>query len=189
MNDITIVGVTGSKGAGKGTVASQYIKHGYIELSFAKGVKKAVSEMFLWPYEMLLGDTDESRQFREIVDDWWSKKLGRIITPRIVLQEFSTDIMRNTFHRDIWLLIVEREIYEHVKRGNYKFVISDLRFFNEHFWIRKFLNNKIIRVIRPSIQTDDSHESEASWSTMDCDIELINDSSIEDLCVKVDSML
>ena len=186
---VTVVGIMGNKGSGKGTIANRFVEHGYIELSFANAVKKAVSNIFSWPFELLLGNTEESRIFRETEDLWWSKKLGKRITPRIILQEFATNTMRNNFHQDIWLLTVEREIYDYEKLGQTKFVISDLRFENEHSWIRTFLNNKIISVTRPCNQSYDIHESETSWLSLSRDYELVNDSTIEELNIKVDEII
>lgn len=186
---VIVVGIMGNKGSGKGTIANRFVQKGYIELSFANAVKKAVSNIFSWPFEMLKGDTEESRLFRETEDFWWSEKLEKRITPRIILQQFATDIMRNKFDQNIWLLTVEREIYNYEKLGQRKFVISDLRFENEHSWIKSFSNNKIISVSRPNKIDCDNHESETSWISLERDYDLINDSTIEELYSKVDEII
>ena len=42
--------------------------------------------MFGWDREMLEGDTEESRDWREKVDPYWSTETGNPITPRLILQ-------------------------------------------------------------------------------------------------------
>ena len=98
-----IVAICGFQGSGKDTLASILIeKYGYKKLSFAGAVKDVASVVFSWDRKMLEGDTKESREWREKVDEWWSKKLGLPnLTPRYILQQFGTDLFRNHFHKDI----------------------------------------------------------------------------------------
>jgi hypothetical protein len=200
--EIDIVGVCGSKGSGKNTIADHLFKHhGYMEISFARTVKKIVSELFGWQYKMLLGDTEESRIFRETIDEWWTLKLGMgNITPRFILQHIGTDVMRNHFHPDIWLLTVEKRMYDIMKEfGNNKFVIPDLRFMNEFKWIKSFPNAKVISVHRGEVpeyyddirnghveNVDGVHISEITWMTFKEDYCIHNNSTIDELCKTID---
>jgi hypothetical protein len=96
---------------------------------------------------MLEGNTDLSRHFREKVDPWWSKRLDiKEFTPRYALQYIGTDVMRNHFHKDIWLACVERKV-EHLLENNKKIVITDVRFKNEVELIQQ-LNGEIWHVQR-----------------------------------------
>ena len=126
-----IIGLVGFMGSGKGTVGSILQERGYLPESFASGVKDVTSVMFGWPRRMLEGDTDESRNFRESPDPFWSDKFNRNFTPREALQKVGTECGRDIFHKDFWVLNLEHKIN---KSKNY--VITDVRFPNEIEWIQ-----------------------------------------------------
>lgn len=138
-----LIGVVGFIGSGKGTVADILVnKKDFTKISFADSVKDATAAIFGWPRGLLEGDTDESREFREKKDEWWSEKTGKHITPRNMLQLIGTEAGRDVIHPDVWVLSVERKI------GMYKnVVIPDVRFPNE----MKFIQNMggfVVRVRR-----------------------------------------
>lgn len=123
-----IVAICGVIGSGKNTFAKAFIDNGYIDVSFAENLKDAVSAIFGWDRTLLEGDTKESREFRETVDVFWSEKLGKDITPRFILQNYGTDIMRKYFHDNIWIYSLEKKI-NNIKSD--KIIITDCRFPNE----------------------------------------------------------
>lgn len=127
-----IVGFVGFIGSGKGTAGDILKEIGFEKQSFAGPVKDVVSVMFDWPRHLLEGDTEESRQFREQYDPFWSKKFGYEFTPRMALQTIGTEVGRDTFSPNIWIDILEKKIDKH---KNY--VITDVRFANEMKWIQK----------------------------------------------------
>ena len=123
-----ILGVTGFIGSGKDTVADYLCTfHGFKRVSFAASLKDAVSAVFGWDRELLEGSTKTSREWRELKDEWWSKRLGMDITPRWVLQYWGTDVLRNHFHSDIWVASVENKL----RQSTDNIVITDCRFANE----------------------------------------------------------
>ena len=86
-------------GSGKDTIADHLIQeHQFKKISFADKLKESVATMFDWDRTMLDGQTDESRQWREKPDEYWSKEVGKSITPRFVLQKFGTECMRDNFY-------------------------------------------------------------------------------------------
>jgi len=127
-----IIGICGLIGSGKGTVADILVEQGYKKVSFADKLKDGVATVFGWDRAMLEGDTDESRAWREQPDEFWTAETGRTITPRIVLQEFGTDCMRDGFYDGVWVSLLKKELVENP--GNY--VIPDVRFSNEQNMIR-----------------------------------------------------
>ena len=82
------------------------------KLSFADKLKDGVASVFGWDRDMLEGDTDRSRIWREKADDFWSNETGKEVTPRLVLQLFGTDCMRNGFFDGIWVSPVKQKILE-----------------------------------------------------------------------------
>lgn len=131
-----VIGVCGLIGCGKGTVADFIVSEaGYQKISFADALKDGVAAIFGWDRDMLEGDTVDSRAWREIPDDFWTKEIGQPVTPRLVLQLFGTECMRQGFHEDIWVNIVKKKILDNPDTN---FVIPDARFKNEISMIKSF---------------------------------------------------
>jgi len=123
-----IVGIIGLINSGKSTVASILVEdYGFTKVSFADTLKDAVASIFGWPRELLQGDTEESRTWRELTDDYWSNVMGHPVTPRWVLQHIGTDVMRDHFHKNIWVHSLLKKLNDSSKN----YVISDVRFCNE----------------------------------------------------------
>ena len=185
-----IIGICGLIGSGKGSVADILVdEHNYKKVSFADKLKDGVSAVFGWDRQMLEGDTDESRKWREQKDQFWTQETGEEITPRLILQLFGTDCMRNGFFDGIWVSLVKQELLKN-KQKNY--VIPDVRFENEAKMIRS-LGGKICQVRRGpdplwfrlykdlgEIPTD-VHKSEWAWANIQMDYILSNDTTLDNL--------
>ena len=185
-----IIGICGLIGSGKGTVADILVEeHSYEKLSFADKLKDGVSSVFGWDRQMLEGDTDGSRKWREQQDEFWTKETGEAITPRLILQLFGTDCMRNGFYDGIWVSLVKQQLLNN-KDKNY--VIPDVRFENEAKMIRS-LGGRICQVRRGpdplwfrlykdlGQEPTDVHKSEWAWANVQMDYILANDGTTEDL--------
>ena len=184
-----LIGVVGLIGSGKDTVSKRLEqKHGFRRDSFAKSLKDAVSAMFNWDREMLEGNGDDSRQWREQPDEFWSKKFGKTVTPRWVLQHFGTEVMRQHMHDAIW---IDSCLSRYDGQPT---VISDTRFQNE---LKTIKENKgqIILVKRGELPTREqmqdkgAHKSEWDWMGWNFDHVIDNDGSREDLYKKVDDLI
>ena len=133
MDSKSLIGVVGLAGSGKGTIA-KYLrdKKNYREMAFADSPKYCLCNIFYWDFEMLKGETPESREWREKPDPYWSKRLGRPVIPREEMKKFATDVCRVHYFRSIW---VESFIakYRHQSEAGYKenIVVSDVRHLNE----------------------------------------------------------
>jgi hypothetical protein len=173
-----IVGLCGLIGSGKGTVADILVKeHNFTKISFADKLKDGVSAMFGWDRQMLEGDTPESRAWREEVDFFWTRELGREVTPRLVLQLYGTECMREGFYDGIWVSLVKQQL---LSNRDTNFVIPDVRFVNEINMIRG-LGGSIWRIKRGNdpvwfthytklnIIPDNIHPSEWNWATSKMD--------------------
>ena len=163
-----LIGLVGFSGSGKGTVADILVNdHDFSKISFADSVKEATSSIFGWSRELLEGDTDRSREFREKIDDFWSARFGYEFTPRLALQLMGTEAGRNVFHKDIWVHTVEKRMkYKQEWEFETDFVIPDVRFPNEIDFIRKS-GGFVVRVVRGKEPNwyDDAVKANASGTT------------------------
>lgn len=208
-----MIGLLGLMGSGKGAASEYLIKHkGFSKLSFADPVKDAASAIFGWDRDLLQGDTQESREWRERPDKFWSDVFGEPFTPRRALQQIGTEVGREYFHPDIWLKSL-RKRYDALRRK--AAVIDDCRFPNEIDFIRSSeIGGKIIiieRGERPEwwdvayqqnngikdgprmeMKYKSIHYSEWAWiskNTMDNAHIIRNDGSLEELQEKLDKIL
>lgn len=194
-----IVGLLGFIGSGKGTAGDILKDMGFTPISFAKGVKDITAEMFGWPRHLLEGDTQHSREWREKPDNFWSSEFGKEFTPRLALQLMGTEVGRDVFHKDFWVIKLKNYI-DNAPEQNY--VITDVRFQNEIEFINKIAGTliEIKRGITPHwyeiaskanrgdhkaeafmIEQSGVHESEWRWVGGNIDHTIDNDGSLEDL--------
>jgi len=193
-----LIGLTGFIGSGKSTVGNYLVtNYGFKPASFASSLKDAASSIFRWPRDLLEGDTKESREWREIPDKFWSKKLERDITPRWILQHLGTDVLRNNFIDSIWIWSLEK----HLGESTDNIVITDVRFQNEVklitesggmlLWIQRGLmpvwyNDYIVDPTIMPIKYPTIHSSEFSWVGQG-NIDIIdNNSDLQNLYKQVD---
>jgi len=199
-----IIGVCGFIGSGKDTVADYLVNvHEFRRESFANTLKDACSAVFGWDRTMLEGRTKQSREWRDQIDQWWSKRLGMDITPRLILQHWGTEVCRRAFHDDIWIASLENKL----RNSQDDVVISDCRFPNEIKAIRD-QGGCVIRVVRgpepewfddavcmnrgpnrnvrwalarDRVQKLGIHASETAWVGTEFDAELDNTGSLDQL--------
>lgn len=207
-----LIGILGFIGSGKGTVADHLVEqHCFTQDSFAASLKDVCADIFNWDRAMLEGDTPESRQQRDIVDVWWSEKLGITdFTPRLALQLVGTDTLRNYFHNDLWLLTLQNRFENGISTDT---VISDVRFPNE-IQLVKNMGGILVEVQRDSntpiwknialkanTQNDEdalremrenfpeAHISEWAWVGTKPDIIITNNSSLQALKLQINQAL
>lgn len=199
-----LVAFVGFKASGKNTAANILIDRGYLPISFADAMKDALAAIFCWDRFFLEGVTEASRQWRETVDPWWAERLGIAeFSPRWAMRYFGTEIMRQHFNQEIWVLNVTRRIS---LAGNQPVVLIDARFPNEIDLARK-LNGAVARIkrgpepewfqdglaaargdaeaIARMTEQHEIHQSEWAWLAEPVDAVLMNDWSIDDLHTQV----
>jgi len=198
-----IIGLVGFIGSGKGTVGDILEVHGFTKDSFAKPLKDACSIMFGWPRELLEGDTEVSRKWREEPDSFWSEKFGYSFTPRLALQLMGTEAGRNVFHQDVWVISL-------LNRAKGKdVVVTDVRFKNEINYIQQ--NGGVIVRVRRGEEPDwyklaedaaagfssaimgmrviGIHQSEWDWVGSEFNYTIDNDGTVNELGNKVKELL
>jgi hypothetical protein len=198
-----IIGLVGLIGSGKDTAADYLVNsHGWRRDSFAAPLKDAVATIFGWDREMLEGRTQQSRQWRECPDEWWSQRLGRELTPRLVLQLWGTEVGRQAFHNDVWVASLENRL----RKTQDNVVITDCRFANEieviqraggrvfrirrgpePDWVQDALDYLEFPAGRPPSHIP--HASEWSWMGTEWDATIYNDGSIQDLYNNMDVVI
>lgn len=193
-----IVGLLGFIGSGKGTAGDILKDMGFTPVSFAKGVKDVAAEMFGWPRHLLEGDTQVSREWREQPDAFWSQEFGKHFTPRYALQLMGTEVGREVFHEDFWVIRLKKFIQEN---PNQNYVITDVRFQNELDFLHS-MNGIAIEIERDvpphwysvAVQANRGdhkaekfmfetgvHESEWRWIGGQIDHKIINSGTVDDL--------
>jgi len=198
-----IIGLVGFIGSGKGTVGDILETQGFSKDSFAKPLKDACSIMFGWPREMLEGDTEVSRKWREEPDSFWSEKFGYTFTTRLALQFMGTEAGRNVFHQDVWVISL-------LNRAKGKdVVVTDVRFKNEINYIQQN-GGVIVRVRRGEepewyklaedaaagfssaimgMKDKGIHQSEWDWIGSEFNYTIDNDGTVNELGNKVKELL
>jgi hypothetical protein len=200
------VGIVGWIGSGKDTVADYLVNfHQFRRASFAKNLKDAVSAVFGWDRELLEGRTKQSREWRDQVDVWWSQRLSiPNLTPRMILQNWGTEVIREHFHDDIWIASLENSI----RSSDDDVVITDCRFPNEiqglksqggiTVWVRRgelpdwydlaVISNRSnfnhMQHAYPEV-----HKSEWAWAGYDFDHVIENNGSIDELYANIRNLL
>lgn len=133
-----IIGIIGFIGSGKDSIGDHLVeKHGFQKDSLSSPLKDSISSIFGWDRIMLDGNTHDSRLLRDVPDEWWEKELDWSnntlskyflrFTPRTCLQLFGTNLLRDNFDPNIWILSLKNRLEKH----NQDTVITDCRFPNE----------------------------------------------------------
>jgi hypothetical protein len=186
MKSVQVIGITGKKFSGKDTAGNFIVeKYGFERLAYADPLKSAVREIFDFNNEQLYGNDKES------IDDYWN------VSARQVLQFVGTDLFRNhicellpQMGKDIWVNVLKRKIMNRLEKNpNTKFVVTDVRFFNELQAISD-LKGITIKVNRDSSnQNKDSHESETCIDGFKVDHTIDNNGTKEEFFEKIDSII
>lgn len=180
-----LVGILGRKGAGKDTIADYLIEnYDFEKLILAQPLKDACKVLFNFNDEQLYGN------LKETVDPNWGT------SPRIVLQYLGTEVFRKDINKIIpgidgnfWVNLMASKYKElRNKNSSIQVVVSDVRFKNEIDEIHK-LNGIVIKVTRPALNNNDTHESEKSIDNLSGDFEIINEGSLEDLYNKINTII
>jgi len=185
-----IVGLLGNKRSGKDTAADYLCEnHNFVKYSFADPLKKACQEIFVLSDEQLYGtETD-----KETVDERWNA------SARTILQRVGTEMFRQQLTtifpemeeigKNIWVYRFKLWYQKFKKENPTKNVIlADVRFDNEAQVVRD-LGGVVVKIERPCKKTKDAHKSEAGIDSIDYDVKLVNDGTLEEYIKKVESIM
>jgi hypothetical protein len=181
-----IIGISAKKQHGKDTVANiiqELSNNKFRIVKFADKLKDFVCELINCKREDLENEEFKNKPLGsewDFLDDNYDIQQ---MTPRLLLQKIGTDALRNNVHKNIWINATFSEYFE---RCNW--LITDLRFPNELYSIN-IKEGITIRVNRPSIISNDNHDSEISLDNAKFDYIIENDSDLESLKEKVKIIL
>lgn len=179
MSVRTIIAFAGRAGSGKDTAAHlmngpiwhDFPQDAVVITGFAKRMKKALKVIFDIDFEQL------SRVEKEARLDWLGK------SPREIMQSFGTDWGR-AIHEDLWLMLLERQMYDSPSRHGEVWILTDCRFPNEVAWVRN-KRGKVFWIERDGIAPVRPHISESAIGPQHCDETILNLGTQEDLAEEV----
>lgn len=180
-----LIGVTGYKRSGKDTAANWLVeKYGFEKYSFGTPLKKAVCEIFGWDFNEV-----EKNENKEKIDPIYG------ISYRQALQDLGTEWgqfglakrfpeFNNVTGRKLWV----KRFASYYSNTTNNIVVADVRFPHEEAVIHA-AGGKIIRVTRPSLKLEDTHDSEKHIETLKVDYDFLNDGTVEDLYKAIDKLV
>jgi hypothetical protein len=180
---IKLIVLTGYKGSGKSTVAD-YLedKYRYSRFRFADKIKQIIRVLGVEQ------DYIDGHKKEDSVDLLCGK------TARYTMQTLGTEWGRKLIGDNIWVNQLQREMGIGIQFGITRFVIDDLRFENEEYFINRLrfapynYQVNIIKIERNGcIETN--HESEMYIKSIIQDWTIYNDLSKEDLYKSVDDIV
>lgn len=171
-----IIGLTGYAQSGKDTVASILVeKYGYTRVAFADAIRE-----FLYEINPLVGS---SVRLQDMVDEYGWDTAKATPEVRRLLQDLGVGA-RNIFGDMFWVAHALKQVHF---EGNY--VITDVRFTNEADTIKKYDNAQIWRVKRLGFNAINKHISESEMDGYSVDQIFLNNGTIDDLKVLIDTRM
>jgi len=194
---VKIFAISGKKRHGKDSVARVLNEWGVHRLAFADHLKWLAMKTWDLSFEQVYGD-----DLKEVVDERWG------LTPRFMLQQLGTQVGRN-IHEMTWvrkaLDTIEKaargepvilpnletrkfEETEFAEGWADRWCIPDCRFPGEADAV-KARGGIVIKVVRPSLVSNDTHASETEVDNVKEDYLVMNDGSIADLHAGIQAII
>ena len=171
-----LIGLVGRLKNGKSSAASRLVmQHGYEMLKFAGPLKAALRAMGLND-EMIEG------KLKETPLDMLCGK-----SPRWAMQSLGTDWGRKCMGEDLWVRLWQYKA-QALLDNNQRVVCDDVRFLNEARAIRE-MGGLLIRVTRPGYDSSSTHASETELLSIETEMVLENDSTLDQLDRSVDAIV
>lgn len=169
-----IIGLCGAKNSGKSTVFGKHLveKYKFVSIPHSAPIKRMM-------FALGLNERHTEGDLKEEPCDILCGK-----TPRWAMQSIGSEWGRKLMDPDFWVHLWSLEV------GKHKHVVSDgVRFANEVDKIRE-LGGVLIRIRRPGIEGDTSHDTELYAGTLKVDHEIYNDEGCqEDSIRKLDEIM
>ena len=176
------IALCGLAGSGKSTAADYFVsRHGFKRISYAAPIKRMIRALLIEAGAGLLETIEMTDgKLKELPSPFLCGH-----SPRYALQTLGTEFGRDIIGPDIWRRILLNKVSKH----SCPLVVDDARFGDEIVDLRQagFL---IVRIERGNSESDSParcHSSEKQELPVDLTIQ--NDSSVEDLHIKLQKLL
>jgi uncharacterized protein YcgL (UPF0745 family) len=135
--NIDIVGFIGVIGSGKSYETNKLKNQGYKHLSFAECSKDLLWEVIQWKPMSEKEESDFKDSYKLYIDN--NKNDYHYISGRNLIINFSQKLKEN-FGKNVWVDHLLMKIKKGIINDYNKFVISDVRFYNEIYAIQDYCN-------------------------------------------------
>lgn len=173
-----LLGIHGKKRTGKDTVANILVdlfgNHTTPVVAFADMLKAVCAEFSGIPIQYFYDDRKEEVH----------ESFGQ--SPRQLMIEMS-DLLKGAYGQDVFLNRVRHLWEDRYRQDTRLMIVSDVRYENEAAWIRGE-GGMILHLVRATGAVSD-HSSEKGIEMLDCDYQISNDGSLEELRAKVEDFL
>lgn len=179
-----IIGLTGFAGSGKDAFAKFLVATGnFVRIGFADAVKEMalVLDPKIFTGSRSTGPEPYSYLSTIVMADGWDKA-KQIPEVREYLQILGTEAGRNILGNDVWVNAAKLKADEAISKG-FNVVITDVRFPNEEHYI-KSEGGILIRIVRENVGAVNDHISDVGIDSLNPDVYVHNDGSLEDLKAK-----
>jgi hypothetical protein len=171
-----LIGLVGYAGSGKSTAAERMVERlGYARVKFADPLKQALRAI------LRSAGVDEKTIERMIEGDLKvvpaAELCGR--TPRYAMLTLGTEWGRGLMATNFWIHLFVTRV-DRLRNQGHSIVVDDARFPNEFEAIRD-LGGMLIKVMRPGLVPDLSHESEQHVESAKPDYVVVNGRTPADL--------
>lgn len=188
-----LIGISGRARHGKNAVGEVLVRNGFMQVGFADALKEMA--LRLDPIVFTTAETFElsglDGRLATMVKDIGWEKAKEFPEVRRILQVLGTECVRDILGEDSWIIALQKRIATMPGRS---IAITDVRFPNEaaaiqawggELWhVRRFVD----RVLFDN-GLDLSHPSEVLVDSLEVDVEITNDGTLEDLERKVEEIL
>lgn len=187
-----ILGLSGTKGSGKDTVAAYLVKeHGFERKAFADPLKRSIAALFNIPFT----EVDKLKNMEILVGigrigeseyDQWIQYAGYPgLHFREFIQRYGTEAHRDVFGEDFWL------DYTLPVQGFYPgraIVVTDVRFVNEADRVR-LLGGYVVLIHRNKTALHSKNQHRSEQFAFAADYEITNDGTLHELYAKIEEII
>jgi hypothetical protein len=169
---VQVLGLAGYARSGKDSVAQELNKQGYVSMSFAGPIKKAIA--------ILDPKLENDKSYNEVVEELGLESAkDEYPEVRRLLQVFGTEVGRTMFGEDFWVDYALNSIPDGLK-----VVFTDVRYPNEANTIKDF-GGEVWWISREGIGPLNDHASENSLIDYPFEFYIDNSGTLEELKDKV----
>lgn len=180
-----LIGVSGKKRSGKDEIAKVVAERGFRPIAYADPIRRALEILNPVVHYILKMDGLVELRYNDAVEALgYEAAKEEFPEIRRLMQVFGTDVCRVMFGDEVWT----NYLRDAINRDGGDYVVTDIRFRNEARLVQT-RGGVVLRVVRPGLPNDDTHDSETSLNDWECDYIIQNDGTLDDLRNEVNRIL